>query len=84
MRSTKNDKIWPCLYKSNRGHLVIGCWLKIHDCLDKNYILLEMQNFRSWNFAQLILDKVYASLNVDDFKGEEEVKQRTCINNKQI
>ena len=54
----KNDKVCPCLYKSGRGQLVIDCWLKIYDSLDENSVLLEMQNFRSWNFTQLILDKV--------------------------
>ena len=77
----KNDKVCPCLYKSGRGQLVIDCWLKIYDSLDENSVLLEMQNFRSWNFTQLILDKVNASLTVDDFKGAEEVKLRMCIKN---
>jgi hypothetical protein len=75
----KTDKTCPCLYKSGRGQLVIDCWVKILD--DNNIVLLEMPNFRSWNFTQLILDKINASLIVDDFKDEAEVKLRTCIKN---
>lgn len=75
----KNDKSCSCLYKSGRGQLVIDCWVKILDT--DNNIILEMQNFRSWNFTKLILDKVNASMIVDDFKDEAEVKLRTCIKN---
>jgi hypothetical protein len=43
-------------------------------------ILLEMQNFRYWNFTQLILDKINASLIVDDFKDVAENWLRTFCN----
>ena len=77
----KLEKNCPCLYKSGRGQLVIDCWLKIYDSTDENSILLQMQNFRSWNFTQLILDKVNASMIVDDFRGEQETKLRNSIKN---
>lgn len=38
--------------------------------LQKRTLFLETQKFRPWNFTQLILDKVNASLILDDFKGE--------------
>ncbi len=36
----KPDKNCPCLYKSDRGQLVIDCWLKIYDAIEENSILL--------------------------------------------
>ncbi len=40
-----------------------------------------MQNFISWSFTEVILEKASASSIVDVFKGEEEVKIHTCIKN---
>jgi hypothetical protein len=66
----KLDKNCSCLYKSGRGQSVIDCWLEIYDNMEESRILLQMKNSRSWNFTQHILDKVNASMIVDDFKGE--------------
>jgi hypothetical protein len=71
-----NEKVCCCLFNAGYSSLVLEVAVKVHL---GGELVLEMQDYRSWKFTNLVIGNLNPALSIDDFQGSTERKMRSAI-----
>jgi hypothetical protein len=71
-----NEKICCCLFNAGYSSLVLEVAVKV--ILDGEPVL-EMHDYRSWKFTNLVISNLNPALSTDDFQGDFEKNMRAAI-----